>query len=63
MSGWLLAQADARRLPLADQSVDLVFGSIPIVGDISDLFFKANSKNLTLLKSHMNAEIGEVIDS
>mgnify|MGYP000847531822 CR=1 FL=1 len=31
MSGWLLAQADARRLPLADQSVDLVFGSPPYV--------------------------------
>ena len=31
MSGWLLAQADARRLPLPDQSVDLVFGSPPYV--------------------------------
>ena len=31
MSGWLLAQADARRLPLPDRSVDLVFGSPPYV--------------------------------
>jgi hypothetical protein len=30
--------------------IDWLFGSIPIIGDIFDIFFKASSRNLRLLK-------------
>jgi hypothetical protein len=32
--------------------VDLVLGSIPVLGDIFDFFHKANSKNLEILRKH-----------
>lgn len=32
--------------------VDLIIGSIPFFGKIGDFFFKANKRNLILLKSH-----------
>ena len=32
--------------------IDLVFGSLPIVGDIFDVAFKANRRNLELIREH-----------
>ena len=32
--------------------IDLVLGLIPIVGDVSDFFYKANLKNLDILKQY-----------
>jgi len=32
--------------------IDAVFGAIPIIGDIFDVAFKANEKNLQLMKEH-----------
>lgn len=42
---------------------DLILGFFPVIGDISDFFYKANSKNLKILKDHLPPEIleGEVI--
>lgn len=34
--------------------IDYVFGIIPIVGDIADFFYKANLKNMELLRKHIN---------
>jgi hypothetical protein len=36
--------------------VDLVFGAIPLVGDLFDLGFKANRRNVALLRAHIEAE-------
>ncbi len=33
--------------------LDFLIGSIPIIGSIWDFFFKANERNLKLIKSHM----------
>ena len=33
-------------------TLDALFGAIPIVGTVFDLFFKANDRNLRLLKEH-----------
>ncbi len=33
--------------------IDWLIGLIPLIGDIFDIGFKANSKNLHLLKSHL----------
>lgn len=36
--------------------IDFVFGIIPLFGTVSDFFYKANIKNLTLLEEHINEE-------
>lgn len=43
---------------------DFLFGIIPVLGDIADFTYKANSRNLKILKSHVQKPIieGEVID-
>lgn len=38
---------------LANAALDFVIGSIPLVGDAFDLWFKANSRNLELARSHL----------
>ncbi|MFP7672810.1 DUF4112 domain-containing protein [Marivita sp. S0852] len=35
----------------ANSGIDLVIGGVPLFGDMFDLFFKANRRNLALLKS------------
>ena len=30
--------------------IDLLLGSIPVLGDVSDVFYRANNKNLALLE-------------
>ena len=32
--------------------IDMVFGSLPVVGDIFDVAFKANRRNLELIREH-----------
>lgn len=39
-------------LMLLNISVDAIFGSIPILGNIFDFYFKANSRNIELLRRH-----------
>lgn len=38
---------------LLNLGVDAAFGSIPIVGDVFDFAFKANRKNVALLRQHL----------
>lgn len=33
---------------------DFVLGIIPVVGDVSDFVYKANSKNMKILREHKN---------
>ncbi len=43
---------------------DFVLGMIPVIGDVSDFFYKANLKNLALLEKYQNASItvdGEIV--
>jgi hypothetical protein len=35
--------------------IDLVLGAIPFVGDVGDVFWKANEKNVALLRRHLNS--------
>lgn len=43
--------------------LDTAIGFLPIVGDLGDLFFKANTKNLQILEEHDSKTVleGEVI--
>ena len=37
-------------------AVDVVFGSVPLLGSVFDLFYKANRRNLRLLQGHLERE-------
>lgn len=58
-AGLLILQAVRMRLPLVVQArmvlnaaIDMLLGLIPIVGDLVDIGFKANLRNLALLERH-----------
>jgi hypothetical protein len=44
---WLIARMMANTL------LDTTIGAIPVVGDAFDIFFRANMKNMELLRRHM----------
>ena len=41
---------------LANVAIDMAAGSVPLLGDIFDVAFKANLRNLDLLRRHLRAE-------
>lgn len=41
---------------LANVLVDLVLGAVPLVGDLADMWFKANERNVALLKEYLGDE-------
>lgn len=60
LSGWLIWKAHQLGAPkrviarmAANTGVDYVLGLVPLVGDIGDAVFKANTKNVRLLKAHL----------
>lgn len=62
LSGWIIVQGarlGASRATLMRMTgnlvVDLVVGSVPVLGDIFDLGFRANDRNLALITTHMQA--------
>jgi hypothetical protein len=48
---------------LANVLVDLLLGIVPVVGDLADMWFRANERNVALLKEYLGDEAGEVIDA
>lgn len=68
-SAYVVAQAAALGVPRATLArmllvvaVDSVVGSLPIVGDLFDAVWKANSRNLALLESRMDDPAGGAMD-
>jgi hypothetical protein len=60
MSVYILLQARRFGLPrhvqarmLANIGIDVAVGSIPILGDIFDVAFKSNRRNMKLLRRHL----------
>jgi hypothetical protein len=47
VSRWLIARM------LANVFLDTTLGSIPVVGDAFDVLFRANMKNMALLRRHL----------
>lgn len=45
-SGFVLARM------ILNVVIDSVVGAIPVVGDIFDIYFKANQRNMTLMRQH-----------
>lgn len=48
MSKWTVARM------LGNVGVDTAIGAVPLVGDVFDVMFRSNSKNLRLLKRHLD---------
>lgn len=48
MSKWQLTRM------AANVGVDTVLGAIPLVGDAFDFFFKSNSRNLRIIRKHLD---------
>jgi hypothetical protein len=42
--------------------LDMAVGAIPLLGDVFDVHFKANTRNLALLKEHLEAETTPAIE-
>lgn len=57
------SQIGVSRMTLARMSlniaIDFLIGSIPFLGDIFDVYWKANKRNVELLKRHMTAAAEE----
>jgi len=59
VGGWVILEAARFRLPrvvlarmVVNTLVDLVIGIVPIAGDLFDVVFKSNSRNLALFRRH-----------
>ena len=74
ISGYLVLEARKLGAPNALVSrmigniiIDTVVGAVPVVGDLFDVAFRANMKNMALLRTHMDSvrsslRYGRVID-
>ena len=38
---------------LANSAIDIAIGAIPVIGDAFDLWFKANTRNLAIIRRHL----------
>lgn len=56
---WLVARM------MWNVGVDTVVGSVPVVGDAFDVLFRANRKNVALLRRHLRkaGRLGDVIEA
>ena len=62
LSGYIIIEAARMGLPrkalmqmVGNLVVDTVAGSVPVVGDIFDVFSKANTRNMQIVESHAQA--------
>ena len=61
MGAWLVWEARNLGLPkwqlwrmAANIGIDTAVGAVPVVGDVFDLAFRSNSKNLRIVKRHLD---------
>ena len=61
MSTWIIIGAFRHRVPpwviarmILNVTIDLIFGAIPLAGDVFDFLFEENMKNMRLLEKHRN---------
>jgi len=66
LSSYILLIAFMLRLPSGKIAImlrhimtDFIIGLVPIVGDLADLGYKANSKNLRIIHEHLGIKIVE----
>ena len=61
LSTWIIAGALRHRVParviarmVLNVTIDLLFGAVPVAGDVFDFLFEENMKNMRLLEAHRN---------
>ncbi|HVS31650.1 MAG TPA: DUF4112 domain-containing protein [Thermoanaerobaculia bacterium] len=64
MSAWIISGALRHRVPTPKVLrmiwyviVDLLFGAIPLAGDVLDMLFKQNVRNMKILMQHRNRRL------
>jgi hypothetical protein len=65
MSGWIIWQAHRLGAPdslkarmAANVAIDYAIGLVPLAGDLGDAFFKANTRNVRLLRKYLHEKHG-----
>ncbi len=65
MGVWLIAEAARMKVPkgvlvrmCGNWLVDATLGSVPIAGDLFDLYWKSNRRNAVLLEKHLKKRAG-----
>jgi hypothetical protein len=48
---------------LANVLLDVLLGAVPVLGDVADMWFKANQRNVALLKEYLGDEARNTIDA
>ena len=63
LSGYLILRAARLGVPretivrmVVNALLDAIIGSIPVVGDVFDFFWKVNKRNLRLVERHLRAQ-------
>ncbi len=73
LSGYLVYEARRLGVPtgtlmrmLGNVGIDFLIGLVPLIGWAGDVFYRANTKNMALLRSHLDRELaarrGPVVD-
>lgn len=59
MSAWIIVGGVRHRVPsrviarmILNVAIDLIFGAVPVAGDVFDFLFEENVKNMRLLEKH-----------
>lgn len=47
---------------LANVLVDVLVGAVPVIGDLADIWFRANVRNVQLLREYLGEQARDVID-
>lgn len=47
---------------LANVLIDMLLGAVPVAGDVVDMWFRANSRNVELLRTYLDADVRDTID-
>jgi hypothetical protein len=47
---------------LANVLIDLLMGAVPVVGDVADMWFRSNARNVALLREYLGDEARNTID-
>lgn len=61
VSGWIILEARRLGVPtplllkmLANLGIDMAVGAVPVLGDLFDFAWKANRRNVDLLRQHLD---------
>ena len=42
---------------------DLILGSVPVAGDLADMWFRANTRNVALLRAYLDEQARDTFDT